>query len=357
MAASSEFLAESIGLQVSATASMMIAICTTFVGMRYYARYLAGISFSVEDVVIPFAWLAEIGLFMVEKAGTGRHMAYVLLTDPSKISKHFKGVMAQEVLHPAAVALPKLTVVFLYLQIMTNKYERMIAKILIFLISATCVSYTIAAMFQCIPFAFNWDKTIPGGKCFNVQAYGNSSSVPNILTDLVVLVLPLRTVLELKISTGRRVGLLLIFLTGSMGIIASIVRTVVFVQTFADSGPLADVTYIHVTLINWTIIEPGMYLLCACALSFKPLFRSIAKGLHLHAFITHTRLAFVGSKSHAGQSIALAQLDTYDMEHVRTTDGGKFHRWSENSMDGTKNQKKIEVLVTRTVDMHFGHRS
>lgn len=155
-------------------------------------------------------------LVMVEKAGTGRHMAYVLSTDPGKITEHFKGIMIEEILHPAAVAFPKLTVVLLYLHILTNKYERMVAKILVFLIFATWASFTIAAMFQCTPFAFNWDKSIPGGKCFNVQVYANSSSVPNIATDLAVLVLPLRTVWGLKISTGRKVGLLLIFLTGSV---------------------------------------------------------------------------------------------------------------------------------------------
>lgn len=153
---------------------------------------------------------------MVEKAGTGRHMAYVLSTDPAKIPEHFKGIMIQEILHPAAVAFPKLAVVLLYLHILTNKYERVVAKALLFVIFASWTSFTVAAMFQCRPFAFNWDKTIPGGQCFNVQFFANSSSVPNIVTDLAVLVLPLRTVWGLKISVGRKVGLLLIFLTGSV---------------------------------------------------------------------------------------------------------------------------------------------
>ena len=143
-------------------------------------------------------------------------MAYIVTVDPAKISEHFKCIMISEVLHPAAVAFPKLLVVLLYLHILTNKYERMAAKVLIALIFATWLGYTIAVMFQCMPFAFNWDKTIANGRCFDVQAYANSSSVPNIFTDLAVLVLPLRTVWGLKISIGRRVGLLFIFLTGSV---------------------------------------------------------------------------------------------------------------------------------------------
>jgi hypothetical protein len=121
-----------------------------------------------------------------------------------------------ELLHPAAVAFPKLLVVLLFLQILTNKYERFAAKALIFLISATWFSYTVAALFQCTPVAFNWNKSIANGKCFNVQAFANSTSVPNIVTDLAVLVLPLRMVWDLKISVGRRVGLLLVFLTASV---------------------------------------------------------------------------------------------------------------------------------------------
>lgn len=67
-------------------------------------------------------------------------------------------------------------------------------------------------MFQCKSFALTWDKTIPNGTCFDVQFFVNSSSVPNIATDLTVLVLPLKTEWCLKISIGRRIGLLLIFL-------------------------------------------------------------------------------------------------------------------------------------------------
>ncbi|KAF2026805.1 hypothetical protein EK21DRAFT_38597, partial [Setomelanomma holmii] len=280
------FLAEDKGPSILATASIMIILCTVFVGLRSYARYLTSTSFSVQDVIIPFALIAEMGLcvtgiLMVKKADTGRHTAYVVTIDPTRITDHFKGILVLETVHPAAVAFPKLIVVLMYLHILTNKYERMAAKLLVALLCSTWLAYTVTAMFQCTPFAFNWDKTVAGGKCFNLQAYANSSSVPNIVTDLAILILPLRTVWGLKISFARRVGLLLIFLTGSVGIVASIIRTIVFARTLAEAGPLVDGTFNHVALVNWTILEPGIYLLSACALSFKPLFRMFAKALHL----------------------------------------------------------------------------
>ncbi|KAF1973490.1 hypothetical protein BU23DRAFT_417780, partial [Bimuria novae-zelandiae CBS 107.79] len=279
---SPEYLAEDIGPTIVATASLMIIFCILFVGLRYYARYLTSTAFGAEDIIIPFAWLAEVGLcivgiVMVKKAGTGRHTAYNLQTDPARLPEHLKGIIIDEFLYPSAVAFPKLCVVILYLRVFTNKVERVIAWGLVGVIFAAWLSFFVATCFQCTPSAFNWDKSIPGGRCFDTVAFAYSSSVPNIVTDLVVIVLPIRTVLELRVSPGRKAGLMLIFLTGSVGIVASIVRTVVFAQT----NMLEDITFTNVPLINWTIIEPGLYLLAACALSFKPLFRMVAKTLHL----------------------------------------------------------------------------
>ncbi|KAF2260983.1 hypothetical protein CC78DRAFT_417648, partial [Lojkania enalia] len=275
------YLAEDIGPTIIATASIFILLSTLFVGLRYYARRLTQTRLGAEDVIIPFAWLSEIGLcitgiVMVKKAGTGRHLDYILMTDPGKarnlhisMIQHFKGIFVFEILHLPAVAFPKLCVVLLYLQVFTNKWARMATWALIYIIIATWISYTVAAMFQCIPFAFNWDKTVPNGRCFNIYIFSQSSSVPNIATDVAVIFLPIRTIMDLKVSLGRRIGLLLIFLTGSVGIIASIVRVIVFSKT----DPLFDITYTHTELVHWTIIEPGMYLLAACSLSFKPLLR------------------------------------------------------------------------------------
>jgi hypothetical protein len=62
---SPEYLAEDNGPTIIATASLMIILCTVFVGLRYYARYLTSTKFGAEDIIIPFALLAELGLCVV----------------------------------------------------------------------------------------------------------------------------------------------------------------------------------------------------------------------------------------------------------------------------------------------------
>lgn len=142
-------------------------------------------------------------------------MAYVAAEDPLQINEYFKGILVQEILHLPAVAFPKLCVLALYLKVFTNKSARIATWVVVYLVAGTWIGYTIAACFQCRPFRFNWDKSIEG-VCFNVSVFSLSSSVPNIVTDVAIIFLPIRTIVDLKVSMGKRIGLFLIFMTGSV---------------------------------------------------------------------------------------------------------------------------------------------
>ncbi|KAF2707388.1 hypothetical protein K504DRAFT_504558 [Pleomassaria siparia CBS 279.74] len=351
---SPEWLAHDLGPTVIATASLTIICSTLFVGLRYYARYLAQTKLSIEDVLIPFAWLAEIGLcitgiFMVQIAGTGHHQDYVIQMDPEMLVVHYKGIMVIELVHPSAVAFSKLAVLLLYLKVFTGKTTRLITWIVIYIVIGTWVSFTIAIVFQCRPFAFNWDKTIPSGVCFNIMAFSKSGSVPNIISDVVVLILPIRTVVELKISRARKVGLLLIFLLGSVGIVASIVRTVVFCRI-----NFADATY-NTDAINWTIIEPGLYLEAACAMSFKPLFRMVAKVLHLNSFITQTRSFVFSQNAIKGSNRTAASIeDKLYMDTLKSSNSSVFTKLHSGA---TSSDEEAEVGLKSDGDQVVMSRS
>jgi hypothetical protein len=57
-----EYLAEEVGTQLIATASLFIIFSTIFVVLRYYARYLTHTKLGLEDIITPFAWISQIGL-------------------------------------------------------------------------------------------------------------------------------------------------------------------------------------------------------------------------------------------------------------------------------------------------------
>jgi len=118
----------------------------------------------------------------------------------------------------------------------------------------------------------------------------------------------------------------------------------------------------HTQLVNWTIIEPGMYLLAACALSYKPLFRVVAKALHLDSFITHTR-SFVGKHTINGGKPSTTQKDIY-LETMKSSSSGGFtklhsgHDSTDEEVDvGVRDNGDLNIMVTKTWEMDVEARS
>ncbi|KAJ8132035.1 hypothetical protein O1611_g1584 [Lasiodiplodia mahajangana] len=107
-----------------------------------------------------------------------------------------------------------------------------------------------------------------GGTCFDQWLWYEVSSFLNIVGDVLVLVLPIRTVWALKASTARKAGIAAVFFTGSIGIIASSVRASVLYHT-ADRT--YDATFTEAPF-SWTAIECGFYFSAACLVALRPLF-------------------------------------------------------------------------------------
>ncbi|MCJ1378929.1 hypothetical protein MMC17_002028 [Xylographa soralifera] len=207
---------------------------------------------------------------------------------PDQLVSWEKSLYALEWLYLSSIALPKISIVALYLRIFTSRTARVTCYILIFIIVANWISFLFASTFQCSPIAYQWDKTIEGGTCFNIEAAFQASGAPNIATDAVILVLPIPTVWRLKASWVRKAGLMVVFLTGSIGTVASCMRMRSFFLTdaFVDNTCTVPPT-LHrnspltlagasVTLVGWSIAEAGLYLIAACLVALRPIFSQLS---------------------------------------------------------------------------------
>lgn len=85
-----------------------------------------------------------------------------------------------------------------------------------FIVCGLCLASVVVDIFQCKPIAFAWNKAIEGGSCIDMVAYFRYSIIPDIVTDVAMLILPLPTVWNLQASISQRAGLTAVFLTGSM---------------------------------------------------------------------------------------------------------------------------------------------
>jgi len=74
----------------------------------------------------------------------------------------------------------------------------------------------IETFFQCRPFAYIWDKTIPGGTCVRqIQVYRILSPI-NAFTGLLILIMPIPEVWKLHAPRGQKLALTGVFLLGGL---------------------------------------------------------------------------------------------------------------------------------------------
>ncbi|RAL07151.1 uncharacterized protein BO97DRAFT_326969, partial [Aspergillus homomorphus CBS 101889] len=257
--------------------SSFLVLSTLAVILRFISRSIARVGQHRDDIFIVIGWalyMAFIGVAIgdVKTSGLGLHQA---LVNPEMMQSWAKYVLAVAFLYVFSVVFPKIAVLSLYLSIFTRqRISRIICYVIGGLIVGNCLGCAGAAFALCIPLESFWNPQIHG-RCFDMNSWFRYARVINILSDIVLLVLPLPHVYHLQSPTRLKIGVLVTFLTGSLGLIASLITLFEFSRTNAVS----DSTWTGALLILWAIIETGMYLIAACMISYPPLIKYIWKGL------------------------------------------------------------------------------
>ncbi|KAF1992967.1 hypothetical protein P154DRAFT_451456 [Amniculicola lignicola CBS 123094] len=215
--------------------------------------------------------LWTLSYLLYAEGGAGRHIAYWFIAKPAVITTYLKIQTAAEFVYVAACLFPKLTILALYLRLFTNRTVRIGAWIVIGVCIAHAFANIVASFTICRPFEYKWNKTIPGGRCSNPMASYRFVSLPHILTDIAIFLLPWSSLYHLMISKKQKLGLCLTFLIGSLGMITAIIRCVSFFRIDLESDP----TWYAPTLFSYTIVEPSAYLICSSFLSLRPMLRMV----------------------------------------------------------------------------------
>lgn len=91
----------------------------------------------------------------------------------------------------------------------------------IFVIFYTVITFTF--IFQCTPRHKQWNPTVPG-RCQDRRQTGVFSGSINVVSDLLILLLPLPVIWRLRMTRNKKFRLLGVFGFGSFACVASIVR-------------------------------------------------------------------------------------------------------------------------------------
>ncbi|KAJ8061070.1 hypothetical protein OCU04_010147 [Sclerotinia nivalis] len=260
------------GLKLIIFTCILLVVITICVSLRFYSRWLIKAPWALDDVLVFAALVFQTALAAIlfdalRNSGLGYHTSYLEYTAPWKVRRWGKDLFAGTIIYLLCATAPKYAILILYKRLfIINK-----VRVCVYVLMATLVVYTIVmiavALAACRPFAANFDPTIPGSKCINKEDLYRWGPIVNIITDVAMLMLPMPIIWNLHTTTRLKLGLTLTFLTGSLGLVVSIIRIPIFYRT----NSFTDGTYTGAELMIWTQLETACYLISACLMTLRPL--------------------------------------------------------------------------------------
>ncbi|KAL7625377.1 hypothetical protein AAE478_004594 [Parahypoxylon ruwenzoriense] len=279
---------EYIGYRLEVFLGVLVPVQIVLVALRFYARSLTASCYGLDDWLVVTSLLGQVlaaGMAIeesskekltragsVEHGAVGYHLKYLEETNPGAVTIFFKYLVAFSVWYHVTIGLSKLAICVMYRRLFPQRSVLIVLYITAGILISTSIASLIADLAACRPFSANWAPLeVWATHCISKQALFVWSTLPNILTDVVLLILPLPIIWRLHASIQLKVPLTVTFVIGGMGLVVSILRFL----TFTRNGAFTDATYTAVELIIWTNAEPGIYLISACMLMYRPLLEKI----------------------------------------------------------------------------------
>ena len=117
----------------------------------------------------------------------------------------------------ATATATKASLLLLYYRIFSpSRRFRLAIYIVTAIVFCQWFSVTLAFIFQCRPVAAFWDHTIQRAKCIDLPLFTVVSGVLNLMTDVLILCLPMPMVWGLNTTNAQKVTLTGIFLLGAL---------------------------------------------------------------------------------------------------------------------------------------------
>ncbi|KAL7923337.1 putative PTH11-typeG-protein-coupled receptor [Trichoderma austrokoningii] len=236
----------------------------TFSGLVVVARCVGRLylyNFGADDVVIIISLLSSVAVSAAIQIGIengyGMHKADLTATELKTALKWF---FIAQTPYKVTICLSKVAIILLYLRIFVTQKFRIAAYTVMGIIIAWTIGAVASTIFQCVPIAGAWDKQVDAA-CIDSDIFWLAYAVMNILTDFMVLALPIAPIIALQLSTRSKLMICAIFLMGGFVTFTSILRAASVKNSLANKS---DTTWNFINRGIWTLIEANSSIVGAC---------------------------------------------------------------------------------------------
>ncbi|TGO08978.1 hypothetical protein BTUL_0184g00250 [Botrytis tulipae] len=169
-----------------------------------------------------------------------------------------KWFFAAQLLYKIASCFTKISICLFYLRIFPSKNFRIATFVTIGIVIAYSIAAVSATIWSCNPIEKSWNKALPGS-CIQIGNVWYSTSVMAIVTDLIIIVLPIYQIRRLQLPLSQKFGLVLMFSLGFFVIACTVVR----MATVGPAITATDTMYYQATSNSWTFLEVNVSIICA----------------------------------------------------------------------------------------------
>lgn len=135
------------------------------------------------------------------------------MINPENIALWAKLTLIIAIIYQLAVMASKMGILLLYLHIFNRRRLQFVCYAIACVVILNCISSIIAVVLICIPLHAFWDHSL-NATCVDTNSLFRWTSFANIMTDVIMLVLPVPTIFKMNSSFGVKLG---IFTTLAMG--------------------------------------------------------------------------------------------------------------------------------------------
>ncbi|KAF1940627.1 hypothetical protein EJ02DRAFT_435494 [Clathrospora elynae] len=257
------------------TLGMIVA--ALFMGIRLYTKAKLAKSITWDDGALVIAWCFSMAiqvpiLFQYDRGTLGVHI-WELTGNRAKSTMNL--ISMASILYCPFLASAKLSLLLFYLTLSHLRWFKLCVYASMFLVVGYNIALVFPLIFACTPFKRNWDITTTDGSCIDRTPLYMATAVLNMITDILLLVLPIPMIVKLQMPRAQKAGLICIFGVGSLTCITSGVRLALLFTMLKT----IDQTWAIVLPGIWILIEANLVIITACLPTMRLFFRHVAPRL------------------------------------------------------------------------------
>ncbi|KAJ5089603.1 hypothetical protein N7532_008287 [Penicillium argentinense] len=328
---------------------LCIPIVSGAVALRFYTRFRFKQNLGIEDYACIVAWLLFMGYcgvsILVGRHGGGYHIGDL---SPEMAIQFKKFCYIATLLYCPMALFVKIAL----LSILTRIFAPYRSKVwfIYILLGALCIYYSIALIIKiriCYPIPYYWlgEELEGGGTCLDQAAALIADSVISVVSDIIILVLPLPLTWSLQMSRNKKLRVIGLLGAGGFAVGFSLYRLVLVLK----DGSSPDQSIVFMCVILSGNAEGGVGLICACLPVLNSLLAHYKRNYSSQKYYNQSSDFQLGDRKSGGTSKNNSQWDKSpnfgDQSHLISFAGAPEATDSVYNDDGIRKTVAVEQTV------------